>query len=77
MAVGAGAALRDGALIELGKVAIRFRDPAERHLRGEHAPAPIVMPARAPAQPRSAVPFWVAIGVAALALATLVWLLAS
>lgn len=27
--------LRDGALIELGKVVLRFRDPAERHLRGE------------------------------------------
>lgn len=27
-------ALRDGVLIELGRVAMRFRDPAERHLRG-------------------------------------------
>lgn len=28
-----GAMLHDGALVELGKVAIRFRDPAERQLR--------------------------------------------
>ena len=28
---------RDGALIELGKVVLRFRDPAEKHLRGERA----------------------------------------
>lgn len=34
VAVGAdGAVLHDGALVELGKVAIRFRDPAERQLR--------------------------------------------
>jgi hypothetical protein len=33
-AVGAdGAVLHDGALVELGKVAIRFRDPAEQQLR--------------------------------------------
>jgi predicted component of type VI protein secretion system len=34
-----GARLVDGALLELGPVAIRFRDPAERHLRGEATPA--------------------------------------
>jgi hypothetical protein len=36
----AGVELRDGARIELGKVALVFRDPAERHLRGEAAEAP-------------------------------------
>lgn len=29
--------LHDGALLELGNVALRFRDPAERHLRGPSA----------------------------------------
>lgn len=29
-----GMLLSDGALVELGKVALRFRDPAESHLRG-------------------------------------------
>ncbi|HWU91528.1 MAG TPA: FHA domain-containing protein [Kofleriaceae bacterium] len=33
----AGIELRDGARIELGNVVLRFRDPAERHLRGEAA----------------------------------------
>jgi len=36
---GAGVMLRDGAGIELGNVVLRFRDPAERHLRGEPAAA--------------------------------------
>src|SRR5690348_15872451 len=31
----AGVELRDGAQIEIGNVVLRFRDPAERHLRGE------------------------------------------
>lgn len=35
---GAGATLRDGCIIELGPVALRFRDPAEKHLQGD-APA--------------------------------------
>lgn len=33
----AGIELHDGARIELGNVVLRFRDPAERHLRGEAA----------------------------------------
>jgi predicted component of type VI protein secretion system len=39
MVDGAGVMLRDGARIELGNVVLRFRDPAERHLRGEPAGA--------------------------------------
>ena len=69
--------LHDGALVELGKVAIRFRDPAERHLRGE----PIVPAAASPAPPaaevRSAAPrpvvFYAALLVLLLALAGLAW----
>ncbi len=30
-----GSLIRDGSLLELGSVQLRFRDPAERHLRGE------------------------------------------
>jgi hypothetical protein len=32
---GAGAVLRDGCIVELGPVALRFRDPAEKHLQGD------------------------------------------
>ncbi len=37
----AGVSLRDGMLVELGKVALRFRDPAQAHLRPD-GPAPEV-----------------------------------
>jgi FHA domain-containing protein len=62
------APLHDGAEIELGKITFRFHDPADRHLR---PPAPAAAPAR------SHVPFYVALAVMALALAGLVWILAS
>lgn len=77
--------LRDGALVELGNVALRFRDPAERHLRGESTNAatpravraavraPISAPPRAP----SSWPFAAAVAIAGLAVAGLVWVLAS
>jgi hypothetical protein len=38
---GAGAMLRDGCIVELGPIALRFRDPAEKHLQGD---APIFRP---------------------------------
>ena len=66
--------LRDGALIELGKVALRFHDPAERHLRGA---APMTAAAVvAPARPNRSV-LVVALVIAALAIAALGWVLAS
>jgi len=45
-AEGEGVELRSGMLLELGGVAMRYRDPAEAHL-GTHAPdvAPVVAPA--------------------------------
>ncbi len=76
--------LHDGALIELGKVALRFRDPAERHLRGELTSAgrPRVVPTAVPprrARPAatSSVPFVIAAAIAGLAVAGLVWILAT
>ena len=56
------APLRSGQLIELGTLAIRFRDPVER-------------PAATPA--RLAPSFWIASAICALALAGLAWVLAS
>lgn len=90
VSVGAGGAvLHDGALVELGKVALRFRDPAERHLRGTPAtPATVAAPAPAagtgaaridePEQPAarpSTAPFYAAIAILVCALAGLVWTL--
>ncbi|HEX5060689.1 MAG TPA: FHA domain-containing protein [Kofleriaceae bacterium] len=86
--VGAGGmALRDGCLVELGPVVMRFRDPAEKHLQGDApafrpllADAPPLKPAPAPsvAVPRgNPVIFYGALAIMALALAGLVWILAS
>jgi hypothetical protein len=87
----AGAPLRDGARIELGKVQLVFRDPAERLLRGAgavagsepllSAPAPTPAP-RAPnaPSPAAAPGRWIAVGalaLAAVAVAGLIWILAS
>jgi hypothetical protein len=59
----ATAALRTGQLIELGKLAIRYRDPVEQ-------PAPAPPAGLAPS-------FWIATLICALALAGLVWVLAT
>jgi hypothetical protein len=73
-------ALRDGARLALGKLAVRFHDPAERHLRGE-PPAPrrrgpaLGKPAAAAAP--SGWPFIAFTAVTVLALAALVWILAT
>ena len=53
--VDGGTPLRDGASIELGKVVLRFRDPAERHLRGELAPATERTPS-SPIRPATSLP---------------------
>jgi hypothetical protein len=73
--------LHDGALIELGNVALRYEDPAEKHMRG--TPASGVRAASstrvtAPV-PRSAnrAAFVLAIVIAGLAIAGLVWILSS
>lgn len=63
------APLHDGAEIELGKIVLRYHDPADRHL----APRPVVDPPAAPARSRTV--FAAALAVAALALAGLVWIL--
>ena len=66
--------LRDGAVVELGGVALRFRDPAEKHLGGPEA-EPVVKPAPAPAAAvpvRSPLVFYLACGICLLAVAGLV-----
>ncbi len=72
------AELHDGSLIELGNLALRFRDPAERHLRGGAVAA---KPSLAPAEPvrsaRSSATFYVALAVAALAIIGVIALLAQ
>jgi len=65
------APLYDGAQIELGKVVFCFRDPADRQLAPRPAPVAAMPP------PRSRVPFVAALAIAVLALAGLVWVLAS
>jgi predicted component of type VI protein secretion system len=78
--------LRDGAVIELGKVRVRFRDPAEKHLRGEAASASTRARARASTSTStststsrggSAVVFYAALGVCLVAIAGLIWVLTA
>ncbi|HEV7558629.1 MAG TPA: FHA domain-containing protein [Kofleriaceae bacterium] len=71
---GEGMPLRDGALVELGPVVLRFRDPAEKHLHGGAIPARTVVRARRSA-PRA--PIVIAAVVAVLAVAGIVWVLAG
>jgi pSer/pThr/pTyr-binding forkhead associated (FHA) protein len=75
---GDGVELHDGALVELGNVAMRFRDPAERHLRGGESPrAPLAPPRIAPRERASVLPFYAALAICALAIVALAWVLAS
>lgn len=69
--------LHDGALIELGNVALRYEDPAEMHMRG--TPASVCAVSSAPVSPRaqSSSVFVIALAIAALAIAGLVWILTS
>jgi hypothetical protein len=79
---GAPVELHDGAALALGDVVMRFRDPAERHLRGEPPAAkgaPASPPPARPA-PRPAPSPWPAIVfaiIAGLAVGALVWILAT
>ena len=81
-----GVLLGDGARIELGKVALVFRDPAERHLRGASEPAVALAGAALAASGGASAPEqsghgpWirvVALAIAAAALAGLIWILAG
>ncbi|MGN6103697.1 MAG: FHA domain-containing protein [Kofleriaceae bacterium] len=74
--------LHDGARIELGHVALVFRDPAERHLRGASAAVPAqhapVVPRAAPVEhAASRWPFVISVAIAGLAAGGLAWVLAS
>ncbi|MBA2540077.1 MAG: FHA domain-containing protein [Deltaproteobacteria bacterium] len=80
--------LADGDRIALGNTELVFRDPAERHLRGDDV-TPTAKPApkrsvQVPEVPRgssapagSRAQFWIAAAIAGLATAGLVWVLAS
>jgi hypothetical protein len=83
-------ALRDGAAIELGRVAMRFRDPAERHLRPSPSPGPSPAPNPKPSPSPNPNPnpnpnprrgnlavFYVALAVMFGALAALVWIVTA
>lgn len=66
------AELRDGSLLELGAIALRYRDPAEHHLGAAEA-TPSAEPMRTPLKPRGATGiFVVALLVAVVALAGIV-----
>ncbi|MCX5744721.1 MAG: FHA domain-containing protein [Proteobacteria bacterium] len=71
--------LRDGDAIVIGNLLLRFRDPAEAHLRAgltRSRPAPpsaVIVPARAGAAPM----FWVAIAIVGAAIGGLAWVLAT
>lgn len=71
--------LHHGALVALGKVIVRFDDPAEAHLRGGPAPAkPVVrQPGPVPTSrtPAGRWPIFVAAAIAVVAAAGAVWML--
>lgn len=80
VAIDVETALHDGARLELGNVELVFRDPAERHLRGEtpanpRRPATLSSPAVTGPTGR-AIPI-VAGGLAVLAICALIWILAA
>ncbi len=75
--------LRDGVALTLGDIVMRFRDPAELHLRGEPVvrprPTPAIAAPAAPAARAVAGSWWfvVFVAIAALAIAALLWILAT
>jgi predicted component of type VI protein secretion system len=74
--------LHDGATLALGDIVMRFRDPAERHLRGEPVAAKPSSRSAKPAtpsagRPSSPWPFVAFTAIAVLALAALIWILAT
>jgi hypothetical protein len=73
--------LHDGQAVTLGTIVIRFHDPAERHLRGEPPVARPPLPAKsAPTSARLAPNPWLFVvfaAIAVLAIAALIWILAS
>jgi len=87
VAVTGATPLHDGATVELGNVALRFHDPAERHLLGSgprRAPKPAAIEATgslgAPAVARSRPSAWplaIATTIAVAAVAGLIWIVAS
>ena len=80
--IAAATPLHDGDVIQLGKVVLRFSDPAEAHLRGAPgtlAATPLAKRAVAPppASARSPWPLVLAATIACVAVAGLAWVLVS
>ena len=76
-----GSLLYDGATLTLGNLAMLFRDPAERHLKGEPI-SPLITPSPRPPLPAaddspgpSPWPFIIAAAIAGLALAGIAWVM--
>ncbi len=69
--------LHDGMAIQLGNVILRFRDPAERHLRGGSLPPPAKPSVAPPVAERSRWPFVIAAAITALAVVGLAWVIAT
>jgi hypothetical protein len=71
--------LHDGALIELGNVALRYEDPAEKHLRGTPPAGVRTVPRadRSTVRAASSTAFVLAIVIAVVAIAGLVWILTA
>ena len=67
--------VHDGAKVALGKVILRFEDPAEAHLRGGPAPVRPTGPVPLSRTPDSRWPMFVAAAVAVLAAAGAVWIM--
>ncbi|MBA3458973.1 MAG: FHA domain-containing protein [Deltaproteobacteria bacterium] len=82
--ISAATALHHGAVIHLGKVVLRFSDPAEAHLRGDAgtlaatplAKRPVALPPPAAPAP-SPWPFVLAATIAGAAIAGLAWVLVT
>ena len=69
--------LHDGDELAFGKLVMRFRDPAERHLSGPPAPSPSPSPSPSRRSSPASPIFWIAITICLLALAGLGWILTS
>lgn len=71
-ATGTGLPLRDGALVELGPVILRFHDPAEAHMHGGDLLPKV--PLALPPPRRASSTLLVALVVAVVAIAGMIWL---
>jgi hypothetical protein len=69
--------LHDGAVVELGKLKMRFRDPAEAHLRGGPVQRSSTSTSTSTSTTHVSVAYYAAIAIAVIAVVGLVWILTS